>query len=63
MMELSERCYAYINYVGVPVTEFCRRVDIAPSTFYRWQRQEIELSEQTQARIAAYLDRMEVRGV
>ena len=60
-MELSERCNAYINYVGVSVAEFCRRVEISPSAFYQWQRRELELSEVTQARIAAYLDRMEVR--
>lgn len=57
MIELYERCFRFCNELGVAVTRFCSNVGISPTTLYRWRNQEIDVSEQTQRRIADYLER------
>ena len=54
-MTLVERCEKMINELGIPVTEFSRRVELAPSSYYRWRAGEIKLSEKTAARIEAWI--------
>lgn len=54
-MEIQERCKRLQTELGVPVTEFCRRVNLSPSGYYRWRAGEITLSEQTVARIDEWL--------
>ena len=56
-MDLVERCENMMKEIGIPVTEFCRRVEISPSCFYRWRAGEIKPGENTLARIEAWVSR------
>jgi hypothetical protein len=41
--------------LGVPVTAFCRSVNILPTAFYSWKNGTIKLSDTTLTRIDEYL--------
>lgn len=36
-MELLARCQKFMATLGVPVTAFCRSVNISPTAFYSWK--------------------------
>ena len=56
-MSLKKRCKQMIKELGIPVTAFCRKVDISTSAYYAWHRETIDLSETTLDRIGKYLSK------
>ena len=54
---LRERCITFLKTLQTPVTKFCRKVDLAPSSYYQWQRGFFELSAVTQQRIDSFLSK------
>lgn len=54
---LKARVKRFIAETGMPVTVFCRRVSIVPSSYYRWHSGELNLAEETEARISALLEK------
>lgn len=56
-MELIKRCCNFINEFGIPVTVFCRKVNISTKAFYDWQKGKLNLSSQTLERIETYIDK------
>lgn len=56
-MKLTERCERIMRELGISVTQFCKRVELSPSGYYRWRAGEIKLGEDTLARIDAWLRR------
>lgn len=51
--DLKVRCRMFLGVSGVPVTRMCSRLEMATSSYYRWQRGTLDLS---QARLAAIND-------
>lgn len=56
-MSLQKRCKQMIKELGIPVTAFCRKVNISASAYYAWHRGTMDLSASTLARIEEYLSR------
>lgn len=54
-MELLARCQKFMATLGVPVTAFCRSVNILPTAFYSWKNGTMKLSDTTLTRIDEYL--------
>ena len=55
-MTTKERCLSFITALHLPVSRFCRNVDISPTAYYRWQSDDLRLSENTENRIKNYLE-------
>lgn len=53
---LKERIKGYLEYTSIPVAKFCRRVDISTTTLYRFLKDDLRLSIETEERIKAYLE-------
>lgn len=56
-MTTKERCLSFISDLDLPVSRFCKNVDISSTTFYRWQSDDLRLSQETENRIKNYLQR------
>lgn len=55
-MDLREKVKSFLNDTGATVTNFCKRVDISPTYYYKWIKNDIEFSDQLMNRIATYLN-------
>lgn len=44
-MNLIERCQRMFDELGVPVTSFCRKMNISPSYFYACKRGTMSFSK------------------
>ena len=53
----KERCSSFISDLDLPVRRFCKNVDISSTTYYRWQSDDLRLSQETENRIKNYLQR------
>lgn len=53
--DLKARVLDFLTSSGVPVTRMCERIDLSTSSYYKWQRNELELSEGKLATIEQYL--------
>lgn len=56
-MNLQKRTKAFINQLGLPISRFCRLANISTAAYYKWQNDEIRLTEETQNRIRSVLKR------
>lgn len=56
-MSLQKRCKQMITELSIPVTAFCRKVNISASAYYAWHRGTMDFSATTLARIEEYLSR------
>lgn len=56
-MELKERCQKMIEELGIPITKFCRNVNMSTMSYYNWQRDKINLTEERLKNIDAYISR------
>jgi len=54
-MSLKERCKKFIAELGVQVAKFADNCGIGRSTYYQWQKGDIELSPSTLNKIDTYL--------
>lgn len=54
-LKLRGRTNRFINTLGVKKVEFCRNVNISPTTYYDWQAGKIDISEQMMDRIDRYI--------
>ena len=54
-MTLPERCLNFIQELGVPVTQFCKRINLSRTSLYDWKNGKIQLSAGTIKRIEEYL--------
>ncbi len=54
-MKLIRRCCNFIDEFGVPITTFCRKINISTRAFYDWKRGKLNLSENTLKRIENYI--------
>lgn len=54
-MNLAERCFRFMSELGVPTTQFCKRINLSRTALYDWKNGKIKLSDATVARIDEYL--------
>ena len=54
-MNLSDRCLKFVKTLGVPMTQFCQRIKLSRSAFYRWIDGSLKLSDTTLDRIEKYI--------
>ena len=55
-MNLQKQTRKVLKDVGIPVSVFCRRLQISDTAFYRWQNYDLKLSEETENRIQEYIN-------
>ncbi len=56
--DLKRRCKIMIDETEVPVSRFCRRIGISSTAYYRWQKGDLRLGENTLQAIKADLERL-----
>ena len=56
-MSTKKRCAKFLSELGVAVTVFCRKIGISTTAYYRWQADDLNLSIETERRIATYLEK------
>ena len=54
---LIKRCDKCIKEVGLRVDRFCENAEIGKSTFYRWKKGKITISDRKKANIDLYLQK------
>lgn len=56
-MQLSERCFKFMRELGVPLSQFCRNINLSTTALRDWKKGRLKLSDSTLARIENYLDK------
>lgn len=56
-MNLQKQTRKVLKDVGIPVSVFCRRLQISDTAFYRWQNMDLKLSAETENRIQNYINK------
>ena len=56
-MTLKDRCKKFTHELGIPVTRFCRSINISTVGYYRWLADDLKLAESTLKRIDEYLSK------
>lgn len=54
---LKDRVKAFVQELDMPITGFCRKVEISTATYYKWVQGKLNLSKSTEQRIDEYLTR------
>lgn len=57
-MNLQKQTRKVLDEIGIPVSVFCRRMQISDTAFYRWQHDDLQLSENTENRIKEYVNQL-----
>lgn len=57
-MNLQKQTRKVLDEIGIPVSVFCRRMQISDTAFYRWQHDDLRLSETTEQRIKEYVNQL-----
>lgn len=57
-MNIREQAQKVQRELGIPTTKLCKRVNISPSGYYRWLRNDLTLSEKTEKRIRDYINKL-----
>ena len=52
---LKERIKRYLDATGVPMTQFCKRLNLCTASIYRYFKDDLRLSAETENRIKDYL--------
>ena len=60
-MDLKERVKSFMSDTGAKLSVFCRKVQMSSTYYYAWMRNEVELSENMNERIKAYLDEVSAK--
>lgn len=56
-MTLKNRCKKFTHELGIPVTRFCRSINISTRAYYSWMSDDLKLAESTLKRIDEYLSK------
>lgn len=52
---LRERVQKFIDEFDMPITIFCRKIELTPDSYYKWKKGQLNFSEKTIKRISDYL--------
>ena len=55
-MNLRQQTRKILDEIGIPVSVFCRKMQISDTAFYRWQKMDLKLSAETENRIQNYIN-------
>lgn len=55
-MDLRERVRAFLKDTGATVTNLCKKIEISPTYYYKWIRNEVEFSDRLMHRITEFLN-------
>lgn len=53
---ITARIDAFIRNTGLPITRFCRKIELSPQCYYRWRKGEVNLKDSTIKRIEMFLE-------
>lgn len=53
--QLKERIDNFLTELQVPVTKFCKRINLSTQSLYDWRKGKLNLSDSTLKRIDEYL--------
>ena len=56
-MDIRKLTREVLAKIGIPVTRFCRAIDISSATYYRWLAGDLKLSDETESRIKNYINK------
>lgn len=54
-MTVKERCQKMLDELGIPVTKFCRNINLSTFAFYEWKKGNMKLSDERIKAIDTYL--------
>ena len=57
-MTLQEQTHKTLQEVGVPITSFCKRMQISTTAFYRWLHSDLRISNTKEAKIKNYIQKL-----
>lgn len=52
---LRDRVQKFIDEFDMPITVFCRKIELTPDSYYKWKKGQLNLSEKTLQRISDYI--------
>ena len=55
--ELMKRCEKFFSEVELPVSVFCRKLNMSSSTCYRWRKGELDITQDRMRAIDNFLAR------
>ena len=55
--KLKIRLNHFLEEMGVPVTQVCKRVNLSPQSLYDWRKDKLKLADSTLKRIDEYLSK------
>lgn len=58
MSDLKERCKQMFAITEKPVTKFCRAIGMSTTAYYKWMKDELNLSDERLEAIDTELKRM-----
>lgn len=56
-MDLEKRCQRFIAELGIPTTQFCKRIDLSRTALYAWYNGNLRLSQDALGRIEKFISR------
>ena len=54
---LRDRIQNFLTELEIPVTVFCRKIQVTPDSFYKWRKGQLNFSAKTLQRISDYLSK------
>ena len=55
MNDLIKRCENMMNELGIPLTAFCKKIELSPSAYYKLRNGDLKVSQETAQRIETFL--------
>lgn len=57
-MTIKEQTRDTLHEVGIPITTFCKKINLSTAAYYRWQHDDLRLSKVKEDSIRRYINKM-----
>jgi len=57
-MNLQAQTHKALQEIGIPITTFCKRMKISTAAYYRWQHNDLKLSQEKENNIRKYITKL-----
>ena len=57
-MTIKEQTRDTLQKVGIPVTTFCKKMNLSTAAYYRWLHDDLRLSEAKEDSIRRYINKI-----
>ena len=57
-MNLQAQTHKALQEVGIPITTFCKRMQISTAAYYRWLHGDLKLSQKKESNIRKYITKL-----